>query len=59
MYIKNNNGPKEEPCGTPQLTFSVLEHGVLEYPEVQLFFTVKLATGEKVNLYYLWIEMSF
>ena len=27
-----------------------IHHGVLEYPEVQLFFTVKLATGEKLNL---------
>ena len=25
MYIKNNTGPKTEPCGTPHLFGSILE----------------------------------
>ena len=25
MYIKNNTGPKTEPCGTPHLIGSILE----------------------------------
>ena len=42
------------------VTFKILFcHRVLKYPEVQGFFTVKLATGEKVNLYYLVIKIRF
>ena len=29
MYIKNNNGPKTEPCGTPHLIGSILEFVLL------------------------------
>ena len=25
MYIKNNNGPKIDPCGTPDVMFSVCD----------------------------------
>ena len=43
----------------PKKTETNKRHILLKYPDVRYFFTLKLATSEKYNLYFLVIKISF